>query len=212
MAQSKRWHDLRREALALRRHFLPRTFDLLGQYSRPTQVQARTRAFLVLSHAEVETYLEGWAKEIARKCETVWQSTGKVTPPLAVLIVTSGHRVTVADKLATKPELEIPRLVEGVIDKRLQEFYKQIRDNNGVKEKNVLSMFSPLGAPNTAFGSTLLPNLDSFGSLRGEYAHNSAQAVKAVPDPEVEYKRVIDLVDELKVLDEWLMQCRQRVQ
>lgn len=211
MAQSRRWHDLKREVVALRKHFLPRVFNLLGQYSRPTQVQARTRAFLVLSHAELESYLEGWAKDIARKCESVWESTGRIPPPLAVLLLTSVHRAPVADKLATTTEREMPELVKGLIKKRLQEFYMHIRDNHGVKEKNVLAMYLPLGAPNSAFGSTLLPNLDSFGSLRGEYAHNSAKAVRAVPDPEVEFRRVNDLLDEIKVFDQWLLQCIQRV-
>jgi hypothetical protein len=128
-----------------------------------------------------------------------------------VLLLTSGERAPVANKLATTAEKEMPELVKGLIKKRLQEYYKHIRDNHGVKEMNVLAMYLPLGAPNTAFGSTLLPSLESFGSLRGEYAHNSAKAVRAVPDPEVEFKRVNDLLEEIKVFDQWLMQCIQRI-
>src|SRR5450756_2042674 len=86
MPRSKRWHDLEREVLLLRRHFLPSGFDALGQYHRPTQVQSRTRAFLVLSHAEVESYLEGLGqRHSAQEPECVgldWQgnATSRIPP------------------------------------------------------------------------------------------------------------------------------------
>jgi len=212
MANSKRYGTLRREVLLLRKHFLPETFNVLGNYTGSDKVQALTRAFLVLSHAEVETYLEGWAKDIARKCEAAWNSSGKVTSPLAFLLVTSTASMRVPERLATDDGKDTPQLFAANVNSRLQDYYKRIRENHGVKEKNVLALFSPLGAPKTAFGTTLLPNLDSFGSLRGEYAHNSSQVVQTVPDPETEYNRVINLVEELKVLDSWLMQCRSRIQ
>ncbi len=211
MANSKRHGTLKRDVHQLREHFLPATFDKLGQYTQHAKVQALTRAFLVLSHAEVETYLEGWAKDIAQECEGVWNASGKVTDPLAFLLVTSPSRVRVPDKLAADAKGDIRQMFAANVKSRLQNYYKGIRENHGVKERNVLTLFLPLGAPLAAFGTTLLPNLDNFGSRRGEYAHNSGKAVKTVPDPETDYNSVIDLVDELAVLDDWLMQCRRRI-
>src|SRR5258708_12724498 len=93
MPRSKRWKDLRQEIAALRKQFLPDPFHPLGQYADAARVQAHTRAFLVLSHAEIESYLEGWAKEIARPAERVWLSSAKITAPLAFLLATLPKRI-----------------------------------------------------------------------------------------------------------------------
>jgi len=102
------------------------------------------------------------------------------------------------------------RLFEASV-KLFQKYYKQINDNHGIKEQNLLALFAPLGIPATAVSSTLLPNLDNLGTLRGTHAHHSARAVTNVPDPETEYNRVTALVDELVVLDEWLVKYKGRI-
>jgi len=209
MSTSKRWKDLEREIGALRKHFLPDPFNPLGSYANSTRVQAHTRAFLVLSHAEIECYLEEWAKEIARASEVVWNSSRKVTAPLAFLLSTLAERLEVPTTILGPKGKDSPqRLVEASV-KLFQKYYKQIKDNNGVREKNVLALFAPLGVSATALSSTLLLNLDSFGALRGTHAHHSAKAVPSVLDPETEYKRVIGLIDELIALDKWLVDCKR---
>jgi len=95
MPRSKRWKDLRQEIAALRKQFLPDPFHPLGQYADAARVQAHTRAFLVLSHAEIESYLEGWAKEIARAAERVWPAPGSEDTELGVLMeLEVGHGET----------------------------------------------------------------------------------------------------------------------
>ena len=69
---SRRWKALSRQLEELRRQFLPTAFDPLGNYPKPLRVQAQTRAFLVLSHAELESFLEEWAKDIAQAAEGLW--------------------------------------------------------------------------------------------------------------------------------------------
>jgi len=211
MATSKRWKDLRREIATLRRHFLPDPFEPLGVYAKSNRVQSHTRAFLVLSHAEIESYLEEWAREIARACEAVWTSSGKVTKPLAFLLATLSERIEVPITLVGPRGQDSPQRLVNASVRLFQKFYKQIKDNNGIRERNVLGLFAPLGVPATALGSTLLPNLDNLGALRGTHAHQSAKAVQTVLDPETEYKRVISLIGELVVLDEWLVKYRHRI-
>jgi hypothetical protein len=197
MPKSKRWKDLERETRRLRNQFLPEPFEPLGVYPNSARVQAHTRAFLVLSHAEIESYLEGWAKEIARAAETLWTSSNKVTKPLAYLLATLAERIEPKTK-------DSPQKLADASVRLFQKYYKVIKDNNGVKEANVLALFAPLGIPASALGATLLPSLDSLGSLRGSHAHESAKAVASVLDPETEFKRVTDLVTELGSLDDWL--------
>lgn len=211
MPPSQRWKRLETEVLGLRRHFLPKSFNALGIYARPTQVQARTRAFLVLGHAEIESFLEDWAKDIARKCEVKWVKTGRLATPLTFLVATSDRRVAVPETLSGAPGDDIPQRFSRVVSRRLQDYYKTIKDNHGVREKNVLALFTPIGAPRAAYGSTLLPDLDSFGSLRGRFAHQSGKGVQLVADPETEYKRVIGLIRDITVLDDWLVKCRAEI-
>jgi hypothetical protein len=181
----------------------------LGQYRDSTRVQAHTRAFLVLSHAEIESYLEGWAKDVAQAAEVVWTSSGRVTLPLVFLLTTLGAKVQVPATLQGSNSKDMPQRLADASVKMFQEYYTLIKNNHGVKEKNVLNLFGPLGVPSTALGSTLLPNLDSIGELRGTHAHHSAKVVKTVLDPETEFNRVEKLVNELVVLDRWLIAYRR---
>ena len=211
MPTSRRWNDLKRQVDTLRKHFLPDPFHPLGSYSDATRVQAHARAFLVLSHAEIETYLEEWAKEIARACERVWTSSSRITGPLTFLLATLSERIEVPTTLAgPKAKDSLQRLTDASV-KLFQRYYKQIKDNNGIKERNVLALYAPLGVPAGALGPTLLPNLDSLGVLRGEHAHQSAKAVQNVLDPETEYNRILALVSDLKTLDEWLVNYKRRI-
>ena len=209
MPASKRLRTLTREIETLRKQFLPSQFDPLGQYAEFARVQAHTRAFLVLSHAEVESYLEGWAKEIARASEVVWASTAKMSAPLTYLVATLASRVVVSDTLQGKKDT--PTNFSDTATKLFQGYYKRINDNNGIKERNFLRLFSPLGIPGTVLGTTLLPNLDTLGAIRGTHAHQSAKAVPSVLDPETEYKRVGALLTDLAPVDQWLVDYKRRI-
>jgi hypothetical protein len=183
----------------------------LGVYPGARKVQARTRAFLVLSHAEVESYLEDWAKEIARKAEVLWTAKRKVSTPLLFLHASLGRPLgnleTLNGGTAKDPET---RLSDSVV-KLFQDYYSSIKDNHGIKEKNVLALFTPLGISKSAFSATLAPGLDSLGAKRGTHAHYSAKSVTTPLDPESTYKEVVQLVDDLKTLDAWLISCKQQI-
>lgn len=207
MASSKFLRSARQEVEALRTYFLPAIFDSTGSYSDPKKVQARTRAFLVLAHAEIETYLETWAKKIAQAAERVWLSSNRVSTPLAFLISTIGTKISTVNLLPKDPP---QRLSEECVS-LFQRYYKQIKDNHGVKESNVMALFGPLGIPASALGTTLLPFLESFGEDRGNHAHHAARTVVNTLDPETEYKRVLALLVELELLDDWLKQCLRAI-
>jgi hypothetical protein len=211
MPRSKRWNNLKREITTLRKQFLPDKFDTLGRYPDGVRVRAYTRAFLVLCHAEIETYLEEWAKDIARTSETVWQSSGKMTTPLTYLVATLAERITPPNTLRGPNPKDSPQRFVEVTAKLFQRFYKRIKDNHGIKEANVLTLFDPLGIPATALGTTLLPNLDSLGATRGTHAHQSSKAVPSVLDPETEYKKIDAILTDLIAFDEWLVTYRRRI-
>jgi hypothetical protein len=208
---SKRWRGLSREIARLREHFLPDPFNRLGVYPNANRVRAHTRAFVVLSHAEIECYLEDWAKEIARSAEDVWASSGKITEPLAFLFAMLTDRLEVLPKAGGALGKDSLETLREASKKLFPRYYRRIKENNGIREKNVLALFGPLGVSTAGLGSTLLPNLDSLGTLRGTYAHESAKAVPTAPDPETEFARVGTVLNELVPLDESLQKCRRRI-
>ena len=183
----------------------------LRRYADSKRVQAHTRAFLVLAHAEIETYLEVWAKDIARAAQTVWSRSKRVTAPLAFLISSIGDRITVVERLSASPLNDSHQRFEELVGKLFQDYFKRIKYNNGVKEKNVLSLFEPLGVPSSAFGTTLLPSLDTLGSIRGLTPIRPQVAVVSVLDAETEYNRIQNLLTDLVVFDTWQTGYKRRI-
>lgn len=211
MPQSRHWKELQVAVERLRLHFLPNPFDPLGNYSSPLRVQAHTRAFLVLSHAEIETFIEDWAKRIARSSEVCWSKSKKVTAPLAFLIASSAKRIESPKSLGGGIQKDSSQQFSDEVPRVFERFYKQIKGNHGVKEPDVLALLGSIGVPSTSFAPTLLPNLNSLGSLRGEHAHRAAKAVQNVLDPETEYLRVVNVVGDLSSLDAWLFDLNRRI-
>lgn len=210
---SSRLEALRRQVAVLRRQFLPDPFDPLGNYPDGDLTQAHARAFLVLSHAEVESYLEEWAKDIARAAERVWTGSQRVAPALGFLLAASEERVAAVESLTTKPGQDSHFRMDTAVKAVLQKYYRRIKENNGIKERNVLSLFDPIGVPASAYAPTLMPNLDALGSKRGEHAHYSSRAVAltSVLDPETEHRRVQTVVGDLVSLDAWLTGYKRRI-
>ena len=86
---------LERAIKSLRQQFLPKAFDPTNTYKNGRVVQARTRAFLVLAHAEFESYIEDWARELVTKAYAVWKKTGRVVAPLDSLLASHSERLVV---------------------------------------------------------------------------------------------------------------------
>lgn len=208
---SNRWASLRREIELLRKQFLPARFNPLGVYGKGTAVQAQTRAFIVLSHAEIEAYLEGWAKELLGTSERIWTRSGRVALPLGFLLSWNADRLTFSELLSTPGARDSHQNLGALVTRLFQAYYERIKANHGLKERNVLALFGPLGIPGSAFPPTLLPGLDSLGARRGLHAHQSRTSVRTVLDPETEYTRIVQVIQDLQVFDRWLTGFRMKL-
>ena len=210
MTISKRWKALDRQVEVLRKQFLPSQFNPQATYPRISLVREHARAFLLLSHAELETYLEDWAKDLTHASQETWNKTGKVTQHFAFLIATCEGHVEIPEKLNTGVA-DTTQVIQKLGRKVFQAHFKRVKDNHGIRESNLLALFFPLGISLTQVDTMLMPNLHSLGGIRGQYAHRSRSANVAPIDPEVEYKRVRAAVDQLKAFDEWLVAARRRI-
>jgi predicted nucleotidyltransferase len=206
MRPSRRYKEMARAIEHLRTALLPGTFSDTGTYARPRHVHIRTVSFRVLAHAEIESYLEDRASEIHGVAWELWKKYRQPSHTLTCLLGFSG--------VSTFPPAESLTVLSGgqrhyvdiaiPLDKANNVWKDNLRRNNGLRERDVLSLLLPIGVQHSILDQTLLNDLNSFGSARGEVAHTSTVGVTTFFDPKTEYSRVLQILEALSGLDEAL--------
>jgi hypothetical protein len=149
------------------------------------------RGFLVLSHAEVENYVEDIAVAAANRSLETWAQRGRVNRCLAGLLLEHDSSHT--------PK---PQSMSSHINTSVRNFVQYVRRNNhGIKEKNILALFGPLGVDRAEFDTALLADLESLGATRGQVAHSTGRKVQNPPDRNVVAQQVRSVVVGLGSLD-----------
>lgn len=193
MSSTKRFLLLRRELLKAKRAFLPAKFNPMGSYS---ELQSdRARGFLVVAHAEIESFIEDRVRDTATTSVEIWRTQRKTTTALAALL-----------SYVFLEENE-PRWKS--LDHRIgyahNKFNLSVRGNNGVKIENLKRLLMPVGQDMDSLDPLFLGEMDNFGESRGAAAHGSnwRSTGRTVFDPKLECERVFDkLLPHLKSLDE----------
>ncbi|MGO9138348.1 MAG: HEPN domain-containing protein [Syntrophales bacterium] len=177
MPVSVLYKNLRKRILKLRKQLL----DFQPGDSYLPKNQDELRAFKLLVHAEIESYIENAVLEVWNKCNNEWKTNKRVITPLAFLIMYSPSKFEANDQQLTK---------ETRIAQILTSFKASITNNNGIKKRNILQLVVPLGIGYLNIDQTWLATIDSYGSSRGDVAHNSFSV-----------QQQLDRNDELKNLD-----------
>jgi hypothetical protein len=76
------------------------------------------------------------------------------------------------------------------------------RDNHGIKEKNILGVFLPIGVLENELDPVWLGTMNSFGVQRGIVAHGSVLVVQTPPDPQVMKQTVSNILQGLQALEQ----------
>ncbi len=185
MANSKRFKQLIRRIAQIETQYIP-AIRPTGDYSKKEQDDLRALLFLV--HAELESYFEEVAEHKVKATFINWKSTKRKSNILIAL-----------------PAFVETKSTDNSLENRLQgsfSGYMQIlKDNNGIKEPNLLKILLPLGIEYHNIDSTWLGIMSSFGSKRGDVAHKTA-AVQSPLDP-LTIKNDIQLIlAQITLLDE----------
>ncbi len=213
MARSVRFRSMQTALNRLRRQFLPKNFDPTGSYSE--LVIARTRAYRVLSHAEVEYFLEERVREIANHALSTWNSSQKTCKALMSMIAYSNQEMKLPPHRLSAPSGATPAAINKhnrllKLNERVQNshrlFIDQINNNHGVREKNILRMLLPIGFSDSDIDPLWIVEMDLFGRARGEAAHTSyiPSTLRHPLDPQTEFTRVQNLLNGLLDVDEKL--------
>ena len=211
MPASIRFRTLRRNVVELRKSLLPKKFDPIGNYS--DRQLTRSVAYRVLAHAEIEAYLEDRVLDIAKKAFDKWNiNKTKTSLTLCSLLAFCGQEMKKPPDSLNSPQANQQTKwgellhMERKLNKALQHFRINVKDNHGVKEKNILSLLLPVGVDPNDLDPLWLTNMDSFGASRGEAAHTSFRriCVNNTPDPKSEFDTVNGLLAGIKQVDDLL--------
>lgn len=151
--------------------FFPKEFSPTGEYD--DCVFEHTRAYKAMTHAELESYFEETGKAIAKKAWEEWKENQTASRVLIALVVFQSKTESIPESVGKNSSKD-----ERNLNMRVQDAYtsyiKYINGaNNGIKEKNLLHIFLPLGLEPSDFPEELLTTCDSYGSERGEIVHKT---------------------------------------
>jgi hypothetical protein len=195
MPTPKRLQRLLTRVSKLETHFLPPVFALAGRYG-PRQ-RDYTKAFLLLVHAELESYFEDRARNLVTLAQEQYQRKGICPPVLSRLLLY--HQ-------ATKDGLEA--VSQRAVEKAVNYYLNHIDNNHGIRERNLLTMFLPLGMSHTDLDAQLVSACNQLAQKRGQFAHASFKTHQQV-DPKTERDNIRNnILPELKNLEIRLKKLR----
>lgn len=214
MAVSDRFKELSSRVGELRKHMLPRKFSPTGNYN--DRELDRARGYRLLVHAEFESYLEDISKDVVTKAISKWKNDKTPSTILIAFLALYHSSWNVNDEVTNNEIIEIAKSrknkdsVEKIIDLAQSQFSQKVRDIHGIKEKNFKTLILPTGIDLCDIDGTWLTNLDNFGKLRGEVAHNTKRATGQI-NPQDEHNRVKLLLIGLEQLDRQISEIQQQL-
>ncbi len=194
---SQRFKDMKQRLTRLRHHLLPKNFSSTGDYT--DRQLDRTRGYTLLVHAEIETFIEESAKEIVLHGIRNWKA-GRNPSVIIIAFIASYNDGWYED--AERPFSRETKLedVDNVIDAASKEYMSIVKNNHGIRDKNIRKILIPTGLNLSELDQTWLADLDSFGDKRGQIAHNSLATLHTI-NPQDELATVNSLLAGLKDLD-----------
>lgn len=185
MANTKRYSQLSKRIVVIEKSYLP-VVNPTGNYSNKEQDDLR--AFLLLVHAEIESYFEEVSESKVKAAFKNWKTNRTKSNVLLALVSFCENAIS-------------EQKLEERVNKALSFYINTLKKNNGIKERNLLEILLPIGVEYTTIDTTWLSTMTSFGTNRGDVAHKTA-AVQQPLDP-VTLKNTITLIlTEIKKIDE----------
>ncbi len=176
----------RRDILEKRISALKKSFDFKqGEYGPTKRQLDKLKGFVLLCHAEIEDYFESVATMLIENSYKTWREKHRSDYILTCFLLRH-------DKLNKN------LTVDNAIFELKKDYLKNISNNHGIRPSHVHGLFYPLGYNDTDFSVTLISNLDSLGSSRGEIAHIASYKATGIMDKETVYKKMDDIIKELE--------------
>ncbi len=200
---SQRYTQLRLQVRKLERSLLPTSADLANlsiDITKASGVEDRAAAFLVLCHAEFESYLEDRSRSIAQRGESLWLTKRRITPCAFALMAFYG-KAHIPTGIPVVGDAHYKTCdLSPVLQEAVAAHIKRIEGNNGIKSKDLTALIMPIGMRIASVPGSAVAELDTYGSQRGKIAHQ-ANGVRASLNARDEQQRAGRVLTELLVLD-----------
>lgn len=197
--QSTHFRTLNKNLKKIEKTFLSMKIKPDGSYNLRELLMARAYGLLV--HAEIECYFENIAGEVVQKSYKKWNSDKKPSHVLMSITAFTDIKEKISENVSKG---KINKNEEGSIEIRLKEYVKKymgiIAKNNGIKEADLLKILLPLGIHLNEIDNTFLSSVNSFGHVRGEFAHKSFKT-QSLTDPFAKKTEVVNILTEIRKLD-----------
>jgi hypothetical protein len=139
------------------------------------------RLFVLAVHAEIEAYLETRALEIAQNVQADWLANRSVSISLISFLGFSGAQMEApADRLnvARRQRVELDEKIRRAVSA----YWNAVANtNHGIKEANLCAVLFPLGIGPADLDPLWIAEMENFGQLRGELAHQSVSNLAGSP-------------------------------
>lgn len=198
---TRRFRRLESRVRQIESRFLP-AINPVGNYSDVDY--DRTRAYLLLCHAEIEACVEDLAGETLGKSVTRWSADNRARKALISLVAYHDPGFPAAPASLTTPPQKPPPNLKGRVGMAERTHRHRIQTNNGVKERDLLQLLLPVGVLESDLDPTWLLTMNSFGTQRGLLAHAAAHGVAQPPDPRGAQNTVKAVLDGLEKVDDLL--------
>lgn len=157
------------------------SISLTGSYT-PADYD-RTRAFVALSHAEIESFIESRCSQVASAAKTAWFRNRTINRIIFSLYAMcySGWADLDGD-LNELPKLSNKTDVDSRVTSCFDQYSHVIGNNHGIKDRYLKKLLEPLSIRLTDLSQSWVLEMSNFGGLRGQIAHMSGRANQP-PDP-----------------------------
>ena len=200
MANSKRFKLLVDRIKFLDNNILP-SINITGDY---TIIEYDfTRSYVLLVHAEIESFLEERVTEKVTSSLNNWKLNRKKSSCLKSILAFCSSDINYLKK--SKDERNSLEFRVNIVSNH---FLSLIKKNHGIKKDNILNLLLPIGIEFDELDNTWLTTMDNFGAKRGEIAHHSL-AIQNPIDPLTEKKLINDIIlPELNNIDKLIIKLK----
>ena len=191
MANSARHKKLISRISFIESELLP-PIKLSGNYTK--KESDLIRSYVILSHAEIESYFEDIASDIVTRSLQAWITSRAKSTCLLSIMTFCGEDIKWENR-------NDKNTIESRIRVTALHYLNLLKSNHGVKSKNILKILLPIGIEENALDQTWLTVMDEFGKKRGSFAHSS-HIVQAQIDLKTEKDRInLYILPEIETLD-----------
>ncbi|MEY2979387.1 MAG: HEPN domain-containing protein [Prochlorotrichaceae cyanobacterium] len=162
-----------------------------------SQSSTQVKAFIALSHAEIEAYIENMAIQILTQAiENLWKSHKRVSIPVLALMIFFPQRKD-NDILKFKRDIQRNKLrtyIDDEIQRVNDTFRQRVKDNHGIREANLYSLLLPLGLEIDIFDNLWIQEIETLANERGTIVHQSRYGTLQPFNPKDKFEQVYKIL------------------